>query len=342
MTAISDDENLQAKMEFIKAFFDDLDSKIAFLDKLYSNGHQDEAQVLCSCYIDWLASALYWPEEQNNFNNLIAYGSGFISDPDGIIATNYHVISALFKNPDTAIAIRMENGEFVKAQKILSLDKTNDVVLIKVEGKGLPSLKLSNDYKPRQGEDVFVIGSPFGFETTITNGIISSIRGTDEFLQITAPISPGSSGSPVFNANGDVIGIATLIMQGGQNLNFAIPVKYITKMDKNLQITKTEPLKSTIPSSVINPKAESNTKNYEEHIQLAKEYVKKDQWNDAVDEYTKAISIKPDNAYLYFGRGEASRDLRISLSDYSKAIALQPDNVAFYYYRANIYKGKEE
>jgi len=68
MTTISDDKNLQAKMKFIKAFFDDLDSKIAFLYELYNNGHRDEARVLCSCYIDWLASALYWPEERNNFN----------------------------------------------------------------------------------------------------------------------------------------------------------------------------------------------------------------------------------------------------------------------------------
>lgn len=67
MTPASDDD-LKAKVEFIKTFFDDLDKKIAFLDELYSNSRRDEARVLCSCYIDWLASALYWPEERNNFN----------------------------------------------------------------------------------------------------------------------------------------------------------------------------------------------------------------------------------------------------------------------------------
>lgn len=67
MTPASDDD-LQAKMEFITAFFDDLNNKIIFLNELYNNGRRDEARVLCSCYIDWLASALYWPEERNNFN----------------------------------------------------------------------------------------------------------------------------------------------------------------------------------------------------------------------------------------------------------------------------------
>lgn len=67
MSTISDD-NLKAKVSFIRAFFDDLDTKITFLIELYSAGHRDEARVLCSCYIDWLASALYWPEEWNNFN----------------------------------------------------------------------------------------------------------------------------------------------------------------------------------------------------------------------------------------------------------------------------------
>lgn len=68
MKTVPADDNLQAKMNFIKAFFDDLDNKIAFLGDLYSKGHRDEARVLCSCYIDGLASALYWPEERNNFN----------------------------------------------------------------------------------------------------------------------------------------------------------------------------------------------------------------------------------------------------------------------------------
>ena len=68
MPTTSDEENRQAKINFIRAFFNGLDTKTVFLDELFKTGHRDEARVLCSCYIDWLASALYWPEERNNFN----------------------------------------------------------------------------------------------------------------------------------------------------------------------------------------------------------------------------------------------------------------------------------
>ena len=68
MPTTSDEENRQAKINFIRAFLNGLDTKTVFLDELYKTGHRDEARVLCSCYIDWLASALYWPEERNNFN----------------------------------------------------------------------------------------------------------------------------------------------------------------------------------------------------------------------------------------------------------------------------------
>jgi tetratricopeptide (TPR) repeat protein len=307
---------------------------------------------------------------------LLAYGSGFIIDPDGIVATNHHVVSLLFENPDTSIAIRMANGDFVKAQKMLSFDKTNDVALLKVEGKGLPSLLLSQDYKPKQGDDVFVIGSPFGLETSISNGIISSIRGTDEFLQITAPISAGSSGSPVLNINGEVIGIATLIIESGQNLNFAIPIKYITNIQNKLPIKEAEPLKATMPSLT---KSDNKKISVETHLNLAKEHFKEKRWDEAIEEYTKAISMSPQNASLYFARGRIYLELikvvpqppkpaeapaftqedtyskfvqeihgknvvfwNKTIEDFSNAIALQPDNVIFYYFRSGVYRSKEE
>lgn len=237
----------------------------------------------------------------------------------------------------------MENGKFIKAQKMLSLDETNDVALIKVEGKGLPSLKLSQDYKPKQGENVFVIGSPFGLETTVSNGIISSIRGSDEFLQITAPVSPGSSGSPVFNTNGEVIGIATLIMEGGQNLNFAIPMKYLINVKNSLQISESRTLKATIPSLVLE-KEEKKAMSFEDHIKLAKERVKKGQWDEAIEEYTEAISLKPSDALLYFARGIAyleytgtfekgqagyEENVLHAIDDLNKAIELEPNNLIF-------------
>lgn len=292
-------------------------------------------------------------------DKLAANGSGFIIDPTGIVATNYHVIEYLFKNPDSKIAVKLQNGEYVKAIKMLSLDKANDVALIKVDGNELPSLKLSENYKPKQGDDVFVIGSPFGLETTISDGIISSIRGKDEFLQITAAISPGSSGSPVLNSSGEVIGIATLLIEGGQNLNFAIPSKYVEKTKKAVETAKEEILNPTIPILEIKPKAEIKTQSAELHIKRAEEFYNKEQWNEAIEEYSKAIALKSGDANLFYYRGTSyimlgqelakaeehgKRDSAYNhaIEDYSRAIALTPDDLTLYNVRARVYVLKKE
>lgn len=162
--------------------------------------------------------------EENN--KVIATGSGFISDPNGIIVTNYHVIEKWEKSTKGLLYVKRANGKFLEATVIIAIDKTRDVALIRVKETNLPFIKI-NSSKPKQGDDVVVIGSPLGLETTVTDGIISGIRGEDGFLQITAPISLGSSGSPVLNSNGEAIGVATLIYTGGQNVNFAIPAAYV-------------------------------------------------------------------------------------------------------------------
>jgi hypothetical protein len=167
----------------------------------------------------------------------VATGTGFIIAPSGIIATNYHVVSTLLEAGNTLL-IKMENGAYFPLDALIDFDEENDVAIFKVAGKELPVLKLSKDYQPRQGESIVVVGSPLGLETTISDGIISSIREENGLIQITAPVSPGSSGSPVFNTKGEVIGIATFLIEGGQNLNFAIPAKYVAALVKRVSLPK--------------------------------------------------------------------------------------------------------
>ena len=161
----------------------------------------------------------------------ISTGSGFIIGSNGIIVTNYHVISKCMEANNTLI-VKMENGAFFPLTKIVNYDEENDVAVFKVDGKELPTVNLAKNYKPKQGESIVVIGSPLGLETTVSDGIISSIRGKDGIIQITAPVSPGSSGSPIFNLKGEVVGVATFLIEGGQNLNFSIPVKHIEDLLK--------------------------------------------------------------------------------------------------------------
>jgi Flp pilus assembly protein TadD len=154
----------------------------------------------------------------------LSQGSGFIVREDGAVVTNYHVISG-------ATDVIVKTGEKIaKVEGVLYVDPENDVAIIKLEGKEYSKVRIGDPGKLRVGEKVYVIGSPRGMENTVSEGILSGIREIDaerKLLQMTAAISPGSSGGPVFNAQGEVIGIATLILAETQNLNFAMPANVI-------------------------------------------------------------------------------------------------------------------
>src|SRR6266446_4200377 len=158
-----------------------------------------------------------------NNDKPIAQGTGFLVSADGVIMTNYHVIAtgnvAIVKFPDdTAFPV----------DGVLAADKVRDLAIIKIHGKTFRTLPLGDSDDIQVGEEVVAIGNPLLLESTVSNGIISGVRTSKEqggkFLQTTAPISPGSSGGPLFNMRGEVVGINTLYLEGGENLNFAIPV----------------------------------------------------------------------------------------------------------------------
>lgn len=153
----------------------------------------------------------------------IAQGSGFLVSKDGIIVTNYHVISE-----GSSAIVKFPDGAFYVVDGVLASDKARDVAVIKAHGGNFRILTLGNSDQLQVGEEVVAIGNPLSLESTVSNGIVSGIRTVDEeggqYLQITAPISPGSSGGPLFNMAGEVIGITTMYLKGGENLNFAIPI----------------------------------------------------------------------------------------------------------------------
>jgi hypothetical protein len=156
----------------------------------------------------------------------VSLGSGFFI-ADGIIATNAHVIEGAAKG--TAKLIGSEQKFSI--QGTVAIDRHTDLALLKV-GSSSPVLILGPDAKPAIGEKVYVVGNPLGLEGTFSEGIVSGIRSiqSDWILQMTAPISPGSSGGPVMNDSGTVIGVAEATFKNGQNLNLAVPVAYLSKM----------------------------------------------------------------------------------------------------------------
>ena len=178
------------------------------------------------------------PPPQQEEEQSRGVGSGFIISGDGYILTNAHVV----EGAETIYVTLIDKREY-KA-KLIGLDKRTDVALVKVEATALPSLKLGDSDKVRVGEWVLAIGSPFGLDNTVTAGIVSAKARAlpDEnytpFIQTDVPVNPGNSGGPLFNLNGEVIGINSMIYSrtgGFQGLSFAIPIDMAMKVKSQLQ-----------------------------------------------------------------------------------------------------------
>jgi len=156
-----------------------------------------------------------------------ASGSGFVI-ADEYVATNHHVIDGADE-----ITVRLVGQSDALRATVFKDDKENDVAVLRVRGLDAPALALGRDRMPPQGSKVYVYGNPLSLEGTFSSGEVSALRG-NRYIQITAPISPGSSGGPVLNDHAYVIGIAQGNVQDkekrGQNLNLAVPVFYLTSL----------------------------------------------------------------------------------------------------------------
>lgn len=163
----------------------------------------------------------------NSASDEVTYGSGFFVKPD-VVATNFHVIEKANKGYVRIV------GEETKYEVIgvVGVDRSNDLALLKLRGVTGRPLPVVEDAAVAVGDSVFAVGNPKGLEGTFSQGIISSIRRDkqDSVLQITAAISPGSSGGPVLDASARVIGVAVGQIEGGESLNFAIPASYLAEL----------------------------------------------------------------------------------------------------------------
>ena len=167
-------------------------------------------------------------ETLNEKHEVAAAGSGFLVSSDGKILTNYHVIAHTKE-----ATVRLANKDAYDAVDVLDIDKRKDIALIKIKALDLPFLIVGKSGTVDIGDQVFSLSTPLGvLQNTLSDGIVSGIRAGDgyRYFQVTAPISHGSSGSPIFNSKGEVIGIAAMTISEGQNLNFAIPIDYAKGM----------------------------------------------------------------------------------------------------------------
>lgn len=168
-------------------------------------------------------------------------GTGFIVDKAGVVATNLHVVAG-----ESAIRVRMQDGTQYQVDQVVGVDPDRDLALLRIKPtKDLPTLRLGDSDAMTAGDQIVAIGNPLGFDNSVTSGLISQVRhrpcGPDDIaaqhcrqeltvLQISAAISPGSSGGPLFNQFGEVVGVTTAIITAGQNINLAVPANYLKPM----------------------------------------------------------------------------------------------------------------
>lgn len=178
-------------------------------------------------------------QEDTKQKQTVGAGSGFLVSEDGMIVTNKHVVS-----DTTAEYTVITNDDQEHSAKVLARDPINDVAILKIDGSEYPTLTLGNSDNLKVGQTAIAIGYSLGeFSNTVSRGIISGLKrnlvagstlqGSEKLsdtIQTDAAINPGNSGGPLLNINGDVIGINVAIVQGAQNIGFAIPSNQIKKI----------------------------------------------------------------------------------------------------------------
>lgn len=163
-------------------------------------------------------------------------GSGVIISSDGDVLTNNHVVENAL-----TIRVKLADGRELEAD-IVGVDSSTDLALLKLkDGNNLPVAELGDSDRLQVGDWVMAIGNPFGLEATVTVGVLSGkgrvigVGNYDDFLQTDASINPGNSGGPLFNTSGQVIGINTAIIPGGQGIGFSIPINLVKEVSAELK-----------------------------------------------------------------------------------------------------------
>ncbi len=293
-------------------------------------------------------------------NKPLSQGSGFFVNNKGHIVTNHHVIEGAYR-----ATVKTSSGMEYPVEGIIAKDADADIVkiVVNIPDANTPFLNLS-DIVPSEGQDIVVIGNPLGLESTVSAGIVSAVRDIPAFgkiLQITAPISPGSSGSPVINSKGEVIGIATLVITEGQNLNFAIPSDKIIALKETSQTPVFNALAAdsndaqlfyqkglkelwqenwSAALTFFQKAKEKNPQDADVWVYLGHCYGKLGHYQDAIEAYKQAIRIKPDYAGAHYNLGNAYRELgryQNAIESFKQAIRIKPDYSDAHYNLGTVY-----
>ena len=341
-----------------------LDEK-TFLNEIHQIETREKAIAIAHAQItqqiakETLASTVIL-EMKDATNQLLGIGGGFLIQ-DNQIVSSFHVIEGAKRG---AVKLLGKSTTY-NIEGITAKDEKHDLVILQVPNFNIPPLPLGNSDATKIGETVYIAGNPKESTEAFSYGIISSIQGssTDKRFQMTAMAPPWSSGIPVLNEKGEVIGIAARSVADEQNPNFIIPANHLKTL-----LTWSEPARPLSQGKrLVSAEAyfrwgytkselgqyESAIADYDMAIQLRPDHAiayndrgvvkgKLGEYEAAIDDYDKAIRIKPDCVVAYYNRGRTKDQLEqdsAAIEDYNIAIDLEPDYTDAYYNRG-VVRGK--
>ena len=259
-------------------------------------------------------------------------GSGFFITENGVLLTNFHVLDGAYN-----AEIKTLDGNKYPVETVLAKNRLVDLIKVRV---GIPISRVTpvviSSAEPAVADSVFVVGSPMGLEQTVSEGIISAIREIPtggEVLQLTAPISRGSSGGPVLNRDGEAIGVVTFQAARGQNLNFAISIDALEMLsDEASELSVAE---WTIRNSRQGPALAASLCSKGSRLAIQGEY------EEALTYFKKAAETKPDDPDAWYGLGSCYVGLdqpEAAIAAYKRPIEQDPDNARAHFILAMYYK----
>jgi tetratricopeptide (TPR) repeat protein len=256
----------------------------------------------------------------NEEGGFLGQGTGFFMTQEGDILTNYHVLEGASRAD-----VRTSDGSLYPVKKVVAEDEEGDLIRVSTDipKEVVHPLVIRSSF-PEVGERIIIVGTPLGLEKTVSDGIISAVREIPQFgkiIQVTAPISPGSSGSPVVNMNGEVIGVVSFFLAPGQNLNFAIPGERITRLT---------PVEGKTLAEREEARGEERVAAAEQLYSAGRSLLEEGEYEKALPYFVEAIKINPNYAEAYFQIGYCLAKLGRypeAIEPYREAIRIKPEDV---------------
>lgn len=259
----------------------------------------------------------------DKYGKRIASGNGFIVDREGVVATSCNIITKFLESQEHTITVELASGTSFPMKQLISNDCRNGLVLITIQGSELPIVTLAKDYKPKEGEEVVVMGRTSGGNPTASEGRIKNVRSRDNIFQVTVPITSAGDGSPVFNRKGEVIGLSTLLHGKKQDQHIVIASRNVSKEFTLYRDLINElaalpfapaappPIKrgDEVPGMPLQEKAE-------QEFLRGVSYERSGMYDEAIAAYARALGINPDYMDAYVNLGLAY----YRLGKYSKAV----------------------